>query len=55
MLLEGPIAELMQSSRAPVQAALRILEEEQLIHRFAGRGFLVGPPASRSIPAPGCA
>ena len=44
VLLEGPIAELMQSSRAPVQAALRILEEEGLIHRFSGRGFLAGPP-----------
>jgi DNA-binding GntR family transcriptional regulator len=46
VLIEGPIAELMQSSRAPVQAALRILEGENLIHRFAGRGFLVGPPGS---------
>lgn len=44
VLLEGPIAELMQSSRAPVQAALRILEEDGLIHRFSGRGFLAGPP-----------
>lgn len=46
VLIEGPIAELMQSSRAPVQAALRILESEDLIHRFAGRGFLVGPEGS---------
>ncbi len=46
VLVEGPIAELMQSSRAPVQAALRILEGENLIHRFAGRGFLVGPKGS---------
>ena len=43
VLLEGPIAELMQSSRAPVQTALRILEDENLVHRFSGRGFLVGP------------
>lgn len=42
VLLEGPIAERMQSSRAPVQAALRLLADEGLIHRFAGRGFLVG-------------
>ncbi len=42
VLLEGPIAELMQTSRAPVQAALRILQDEDLIHRFGGRGFLVG-------------
>ena len=42
VMLEGPIAERMQSSRAPVQAALRLLADEGLIHRFAGRGFLVG-------------
>ena len=42
VLLEGPIADLMQSSRAPVQMALRILEEEDLVRRFEGRGYLVG-------------
>jgi DNA-binding GntR family transcriptional regulator len=42
VLLEGPIAGLMKTSRAPVQAALRILEEEKLIRRFGGRGYLVG-------------
>jgi DNA-binding GntR family transcriptional regulator len=42
VLLEGPIAGLMKTSRAPVQAALRILEEENLVHRFEGRGYLVG-------------
>lgn len=43
VLLEGPIANLTQSSRAPVQAALRILEKERLIRRFQGRGYLVAP------------
>lgn len=42
VLLEGPIADLMQSSRAPVQMALRLLEDEKLISRFDGRGFIVG-------------
>lgn len=42
VLLEGPIADIMQSSRAPVQMALKMLEEEKLIQRFDGRGFLVG-------------
>ena len=42
VLLEGPIADLMQSSRAPVQMALKILEQENLVQRFPGRGFLVG-------------
>jgi DNA-binding GntR family transcriptional regulator len=42
VLLEGPIAALMKTSRAPVQAALRILEDEDLVRRFDGRGYLVG-------------
>ena len=44
VLLEKPIAEVFQTSRAPVQRALAELESRQLIHRFEGRGFLVGPP-----------
>jgi len=50
VLIEGPIAELMQSSRAPVQAALRILEAEDLVHRFSGRGFLAGPKGCGAAP-----
>jgi DNA-binding GntR family transcriptional regulator len=42
VLLEAPIASVMKCSRAPVQAALRILEDEGLVHRFEGRGYLVG-------------
>jgi DNA-binding GntR family transcriptional regulator len=44
VLLEGPIAALMQTSRIPVQAALRSLAAEGLVHRFDGRGYLVGAP-----------
>ena len=40
----------MKTSRAPVQAALRILEEEGLIRRFDGRGYLVGGPNSKDEP-----
>ncbi|MFB2552882.1 GntR family transcriptional regulator [Ensifer soli] len=43
VLLEGPIADILQTSRAPVQRALLALEAEGLVHRFQGRGFLVGP------------
>jgi DNA-binding GntR family transcriptional regulator len=50
VLLEGPIASLMKTSRAPVQAALRILEEEKLIRRFGGRGYLVGRPGTSLVP-----
>lgn len=46
VLLEGPIADVLQISRAPVQRALQALEAEGLVHRFAGRGFLVGPPGA---------
>lgn len=42
VLLEGPIAAVMQTSRVPVQAALRQLLSEGLVHRFEGRGYLVG-------------
>lgn len=42
VLLEGPIAEILQISRAPVQRALQTLESEGLVHRFKGRGYLVG-------------
>lgn len=50
VLLEQPIAEVFQTSRAPVQRALAELESRQLIHRFAGRGFLVGPPTPGLLP-----
>lgn len=42
VLLEGPIAAMMQTSRMPVQAALRLLAHEGLVHRFDGRGYLAG-------------
>lgn len=42
VLLEGPIANILQISRAPVQRALQSLEAEGLVHRFNGRGYLVG-------------
>jgi DNA-binding GntR family transcriptional regulator len=42
VLLEGPIAAVMQTSRVPIQAALRHLMAEGLVHRFDGRGYLVG-------------
>ncbi|EKF57910.1 transcriptional regulator protein [Agrobacterium albertimagni AOL15] len=50
VLLEGPIADILQTSRAPVQRALQTLEAEGLVHRFSGRGFLVGPPGTASEP-----
>ncbi|MEQ6249520.1 GntR family transcriptional regulator [Sulfitobacter sp. HNIBRBA3233] len=50
VLIEGPIARRMGTSRAPVQGALRQLAEEGLIHRFRGRGYLVGPAESAPEP-----
>lgn len=53
VLLEGPIADVMQSSRMPVQMALKILEGEKLISRFDGRGFVVGREAGLQAPIRG--
>mgnify|MGYP001181022557 CR=1 FL=1 len=50
VLLEGPIATVMQTSRVPVQAALRQLLEDGLIHRFDGRGYLVGAGSTGVTP-----
>jgi DNA-binding GntR family transcriptional regulator len=50
VLLEGPIAALTRTSRAPVQAALRILEDEKLVRRFEGRGYLVARPGQKVEP-----
>lgn len=43
VLLEGPVAELLNSTRTPVRQALRTLEEQGLVSRFDGRGYLAGP------------
>ena len=50
VLLEGPISAVMQTSRVPVQSALRQLLSEGLIHRFDGRGYLVGSERSSVLP-----
>ncbi len=50
VLLEGPIAALMQTSRMPVQAALRMLSAEGLVQRFDGRGYLVGTAGQDILP-----
>lgn len=42
VLVEGPIAEQLNVSRAPVKAALSGLHKAGLITRFKGRGYLVG-------------
>ncbi len=44
VLLEGPIAAFMQTSRAPVQTALQQLEAQGIVRRFNGRGFMVAKP-----------
>jgi DNA-binding GntR family transcriptional regulator len=50
VLLEGPIARILQTSRAPVQRALAQLEADRMIHRFDGRGYLVGAPGTNLPP-----
>lgn len=50
VLLEKPLSEAFRTSRAPVQRALADLEAHGLIHRFEGRGYLVGDAlAARSL------
>jgi DNA-binding GntR family transcriptional regulator len=43
VLLEGPLAELLHATRTPVRQALRALEDEGVVSRFDGRGFVAGP------------
>ena len=50
VLLEKPLSDLFQTSRAPIQKALAHLESKALIHRFEGRGYLVGSPATEIAP-----
>jgi putative spermidine/putrescine transport system substrate-binding protein len=50
VLLEGPIATLLGVSRGPVQRALELLAQEGLVHRFNGRGYLVGAASSAVEP-----
>lgn len=42
VLLEGPLAQMFGSSRAPVRQALSALRQARLISRFDGRGHVVG-------------
>jgi DNA-binding GntR family transcriptional regulator len=42
VILEGPVAEILHCTRTPVRQALAALEEERLVSRFEGRGYLAG-------------
>jgi DNA-binding GntR family transcriptional regulator len=42
VLLEGHLADILGSSRAPVRQALMQLQQAGLVERFEGRGFRVG-------------
>jgi len=42
VILEGPVAELLGSTRTPVRQALQALEEQGLVSRFDGRGYVAG-------------
>jgi len=52
VLLEGHVADILGSTRSPVRQALRELENEGVISRFDGRGYVAGPhgTAPRRIP-----
>ena len=42
VLLESALADLMTMSRAPIKKALTLLEQDGLVSRFEGRGYVVG-------------
>ena len=48
VLLEGPIAEAFQVSRAPVKTALRRLHQAGMVQRFGGRGYMI-PGSDRPL------
>ena len=50
VLLEGPIAELLNVSRNSVKRALLLLEQEGIVTRFNGRGYLVGQESANIEP-----
>lgn len=49
VLLEGPIATALHCTRNPVRRALQQLQDEGLVSRFAGRGYLAGPGADEPV------
>jgi DNA-binding GntR family transcriptional regulator len=42
VILEGPVADILRCTRTPVRKALAELEQERLVSRFEGRGYLAG-------------
>jgi DNA-binding GntR family transcriptional regulator len=51
VLLEGPVALIFGTSRAPVRKAFELLHDEGLLCTFEGRGYLVATPDG-SAPIP---
>ncbi len=50
VLIEGPIAERLGMSRAPVRLALQGLAKAGKVHRFQGRGFVIGTQSDTENP-----
>lgn len=50
VLLEGSVARLFGTSRAPVRRALELLHRDELIQRFEGRGYLVSSNGKPVVP-----
>jgi len=49
VLLEGPLAEILRATRTPVRKALQELEEEGLVSRFDGRGYVAGSAGTEPV------
>jgi DNA-binding GntR family transcriptional regulator len=49
MLFEAAVADRLGVSRPPVRRALELLANEGIVHRAAGRGFIVGEPGRTTV------
>lgn len=50
VLLEGPVANVFGTSRAPVRKALNLLVTDGLLTKFDGRGYLASPLGQPVVP-----
>lgn len=52
VLVEGPLADIFGTSRAPVRRAFEMLHSAGFIQKFQGRGYVVAAPGAKTAPLP---